>query len=158
MAVENNKSDSKKEKKTSSSEKIDLGAEKFIEDVLSSIQTKTEDFGKKLSDYKTELQKPLTDVIETENGLVVKMDLPGVKKEDIDLQMAEDQIIIKTFFEEKSEEVKYLQKERSHGKTIRTLTLPFSIDVEKVKADFDNSILTIKLPKIEKEVHKVDIE
>lgn len=158
MAVENNKSDSKKEKKTSSSEKIDLGAEKFIEDVLSSIQTKTEDFGKKLSDYKTELQKPLTDVIETENGLVVKMDLPGVKKEDIDLQMAEDQIIIKTIFEEKSEEVKYLQKERSHGKTIRTLTLPFSIDVEKVKADFDNSILTIKLPKIEKEVHKVDIE
>lgn len=158
MAVENNKSDSKKEKKTSSSEKIDLGAEKFIEDVLSSIQTKTEDFGKKLSDYKTELQKPLTDVIETETGLVVKMDLPGVKKEDIDLQMAEDQIIIKAIFEEKSEEVKYLQKERSHGKTIRTLTLPFSIDVEKVKADFDNSILTIKLPKIEKEVHKVDIE
>lgn len=158
MAVENNKSDSKKEKKTSSSEKIDLGAEKFIEDVLSSIQTKTEDFGKKLSDYKTELQKPLTDVIETGNGLIVKMDLPGVKKEDIDLQMAEDQIIIKAIFEEKSEEVKYLQKERSHGKTIRTLTLPFSIDVEKVKADFDNSILTIKLPKIEKEVHKVDIE
>lgn len=158
MAVENNKSDSKKEKKTSSSEKIDLGAEKFIEDVLSSIQTKTEDFGKKLSDYKTELQKPLTDVIETGTGLIVKMDLPGVKKEDIDLKMAEDQIIIKAIFEEKSEEVKYLQKERSHGKTIRTLTLPFSIDVEKVKADFDNSILTIKLPKIEKEVHKVDIE
>jgi HSP20 family protein len=150
---ENNDSD------TQDQEKSKINAEKLLNDIISGIQDKTEEFGKTITDYKTALQKPLTDVIETEDSLIVKIDLPGVKKEDIDLGISEDSIEIKTIFEEEVEDenVKYLQKERSHGKTIRSMTLPFNIKTDEVKAIFKDSVLTVELPKMDKEVHKVDI-
>jgi len=144
---------------TQDQEKSKINAEKLLNDIISGIQDKTEEFGKSITDYKTALQKPLTDVIETEDSLIVKIDLPGVKKEDIDLGISEDSIEIKTIFEEEVEDenIKYLQKERSHGKTIRSMTLPFNIKTDEVKAVFEDSVLTVELPKMDKEVHKVDI-
>jgi HSP20 family protein len=141
-------------------EKSKINAEKLLNDIISGIQDKTEEFGKTISDYKTALQKPLTDVIETEDSLIIKIDLPGVKKEDIDLGISEDSIEIKTVFEEEidSENGKYLQKERSHGKTIRSMTLPLNIKTDEVKAVFEDSVLTVELPKMDKEIHKVDID
>lgn len=152
--------DRKKESNTQKEDrgpKIDFNTENFVDDLLTTIQSKTEEFGKNISDYKIALQRPLSDVLETDKELIIKFDLPGVKKDDINLEITEDTVKIKVIFEEESENGKYLQKERSHGHNMRTLTLPFNIDVEKVKANFNNCILTIELPKIEKEVHKVDI-
>lgn len=152
--------DRKKESKTQKEDrgsKIDFNTENFVDDLLSTIQSKTEEFGKSISDYKTALQRPLSDVLETDKELIIKFDLPGVKKDDINLEITEDTVKIKVIFEEESDNGQYLQKERSHSQSMRTLTLPFNIDVEKVQAHFKNCILTIKLPKIEKEVHKVDI-
>jgi HSP20 family protein len=145
-------SDSKSENK----EKIN--AEKLLNDIISDIQNKAGEFGKTISDYKTALQKPLTDVIETETSLIIKFDLPGVNKDDIDLGISEDSIEIKVLFEEELENTKYLQKERSHGKLIRSLTLPMNIKTEEAKATFKDSILTLELQKMDKEVHKVDID
>jgi HSP20 family protein len=134
-------------------------AEKILNDIISGIKDKQEEFGKTISDYKTALQKPLTDVLDTESSLIIKIDLPGVDKGDIDLGITEDSVEIKAVFEEEidNENIKYLQKERSHGKTIRSITLPVMIKTEEVKAKFDGSVLTIELPKLNKEVHKVDI-
>lgn len=140
-----------------SEEKEKINAEKLLNDIISDIQNKAGEFGKTISDYKTALQKPLTDVIETENSLIIKFDLPGVNKDDIDLGISEDSIEIKVLFEEEDENTKYLQKERSHGKLIRSLTLPMNIKTEEVKATFKDSILTVEMPKMDKEVHKVDI-
>ncbi|MDO9045434.1 MAG: Hsp20/alpha crystallin family protein [Methanobacteriaceae archaeon] len=140
-----------------SEDKEKINAEKLLNDIISDIQNKAGEFGKTISDYKTALQKPLTDVIETENSLIVKFDLPGVNKDDIDLEISEDSIKIKVLFEEKNENIKYLQKERSHGKLLRSLTLPMNIKTEEVKATFKDSILTVEMPKMDKEVHKVDI-
>lgn len=144
---------------TQEQEKSKINAEKLLNDIISGIQDKTEEFGKTISDYKTALQKPLTDVIETQDSLIIKIDLPGVKKEDIDLGISEDSIEIKTIFEEEvnDENVKYLQKERSHGKTIRSMTFPLNIKTDEVKAEFKDSVLTVELPKMDKKVHKVDI-
>lgn len=141
-------------------ENTKINAEKILNDIISGIQDKTEEFGKTISDYKTALQRPLTDVIETENSLIVKIDLPGItKKEDIDLGISEDSIEIKIQFDDeiKDENAKYLQKERSYGKTARSLILPVNIKTDEVKAIFKDSVLTVELPKLEKEVHKVDI-
>ncbi len=152
--------DRKKEsrnKKEDRGPKLDFNTENFVDDLLTTIQSKTEEFGKNISDYKTALQRPLSDVLQTDKGIIIKFDLPGVKKDDINLEITEDSVKIMVIFEEESENGKYLQKERSHGHSMRTLTLPFNIDVEKVQAHFKNCILTIELPKIEKEVHKVDI-
>lgn len=152
-----NEKGSQEDEESPKSEKIDMKAEKFIEEVISTIQNKTEEFGKTISDYKTALQRPLADVYKTEQGYVVKFDLPGVKKKDISLKVSEDSVNVMVIFEDEAKNVTYLQRERSHGKTIRSLTLPSTIDVEKVNASFNDSILTIELPEIQKEVHKVDI-
>lgn len=153
--IDQEEASSKDESETSQSS----SAEKILNDIISGIKIKQEEFGKTLSDYKTALQKPLTDVIETESSLIIKMDLPGVEKDGIDLGITEDSVEIKAFFEEKieGEDIKYLQKERSHGKTLRSLVLPVMINTQEVTAKFDGSVLTIELPKLEKEVHKVDI-
>lgn len=141
-----------------SEDKEKINAEKLLNDIISDIQNKAGEFGKTISDYKTALQKPLTDVIETETSLIVKFDLPGVNKDDIDLGISEDSIEIKVLFEEnKNENIKYLQKERSHGKLLRSITLPMNIKTDEVKAIFEDSVLTVEMPKMDKEVHKVDI-
>jgi HSP20 family protein len=154
---ENIEEEIKEAENSKSEEKEKINAEKLLNDIISDIQNKAGEFGKTISDYKTALQKPLTDVIETENSLIIKFDLPGVNKDDIDLGISEDSIEIKVLFEEEDESTKYLQKERSHGKLLRSLTLPMNIKTEEVKATFKDSILTVEMPKMDKEVHKVDI-
>lgn len=154
---ENIEEEIKEAENSKSEEKEKINAEKLLNDIISDIQNKAGEFGKTISDYKTALQKPLTDVIETENSLIIKFDLPGVNKDDIDLGISEDSIEIKVLFEEEGKNTKYLQKERSHGKLLRSLTLPMNIKTEEVKATFKDSILTVEMPKMDKEVHKVDI-
>ena len=133
-----------------------INAEKILNDIITGIQDKTEEFGKTISDYKTSLQKPLTDVIETEKSIIIKVDLPGVNRDNIDLGITEDSVEIKVLFEDEGE-YKYLQKERSYGKTIRTIVLPVKINTDNVNASFKDSILVIELFKKDKEVHKVNI-
>ncbi|MDP1553453.1 MAG: Hsp20/alpha crystallin family protein [Methanobacteriaceae archaeon] len=133
-----------------------INAEKILNDIITGIQDKTEEFGKTISDYKTSLQKPLTDVIETENSIIIKVDLPGVNRDNIDLGITEDSVEIKVLFEDE-EEYKYLQKERNYGKTMRTIVLPVNINTDNVKASFKDSILVIELFKKDKEIHKVNI-
>jgi HSP20 family protein len=134
-------------------------AEKLLNDIMNAIKVKQEEVGKTLSDYTTALQKPPTDIMETNDTIIIKIDLPTVKKENIELVIAGESIDIKAKFEEESEdeEINYIQKERSYGETKRTIKLPSEIKVKEASAKFQNSVLTIKLPKIEKEVHKIDI-
>jgi len=133
-------------------------ADKLLKELVNTIKVKQVEVGKTLSDY-TSLQKPLADIIETNDSLIIKIDLPGVTKEDIDIGIAGETIDITVKFQEESEEedINYIQKERSYGETKRTLKLPSEIKVKKASANFKNSVLTIKLPKIEKKVHKIDI-
>ncbi|MDP3065862.1 MAG: Hsp20/alpha crystallin family protein [Methanobacteriaceae archaeon] len=133
-------------------------ADKLLKEIMNTIKVKQVEVGKTLSDY-TSPQKPLADIIETNDSLIIKIDLPGVTKEDVDIGIAGETIDIMVKFEEESEEedINYIQKERSYGETKRTLKLPSEIKVKEASANFKNSVLTIKLPKIEKKVHKIDI-
>ena len=134
-------------------------AEKLLNDIMNAIKVKQVEVGKTLSDYTTALQKPAADIMETNDSIIIKIDLPAVKKEDIELGIAGESIDIIATFEEESEDedINYIQKERSYGETKRTIKLPSEIKVKEVSAKFQDSVLTIKLPKIEKEVHKIDI-
>ncbi|MDY9923193.1 Hsp20/alpha crystallin family protein [Methanobacterium sp.] len=133
-------------------------ADKLLKELVNTIKVKQVEVGKTLSDY-TSLQKPLADIIETNDSLIIKIDLPGVTKEDIDIGIAGESIDVTVKFEEESEEedINYIQKERSYGETKRTLKLPSEIKVKESSANFKDSVLTIKLPKIEKRLHKIDI-
>ena len=134
--------------------------ENMLSDIVNSIKEKQEELGKSLSDYTTTFQKPLADVMETENSIIVITDLPGVKKEDIDIDISEDSIDITAKFEDEIDEegANYIKKERSYGETKRSIKLPTQINVKEATAKFNDSILTVNLPKLMEEKHKVDIK
>lgn len=83
-----------------------------------------------------------------EKYFVVKAELPGVKKENLELQILDDNVIIKGEREwDKNPSVNYHRQERSFGKFEREFKLPFRVNPEKVLAEFEEGILTIKLEK-----------
>lgn len=133
-------------------------AEKVINDFLSSLKSRQEDFSKAWTDYTTS-EKPLADVIETEGEIIVKTDLPGIKKGDVDVTITEDSVEISAQFKEEysEEEVDYILRERSYGETKRFIKLPGKVKVKEATAKLEDSILTINLPKMEKSKFKVDI-
>ncbi|UOY10030.1 Hsp20/alpha crystallin family protein [Methanonatronarchaeum sp. AMET6-2] len=100
--------------------------------------------------------KPFVDVLEHEDEVVVTADLPGVDKQGIDLNIA-DNILTISAKREKGTEVEeegYLKKERSVGRFQRKVKLPSKVDEEDAKATFKNGVLEIKLPKKEEEKGK----
>ena len=133
-------------------------AEKVINDFISSLKSRQEDFSKAWTDYTTS-EKPLADVIETEKEIIVKSDLPGIEKGDIDVTITEDSVEIAAQFQEEynEEEVDYILRERSYGEARRIIKLPAKVKVKEASAKLEDSILTITLPKIEKSQFKVDI-
>jgi HSP20 family protein len=94
---------------------------------------------------------PAVDVLETENDVVLKADLPEVRLEDIDVRVENQTLSIKgeRRFEEDSEGRGYHRIERSYGGFVRSFAVPNSVDTEKVSADYKNGVLTVKLPKKE---------
>jgi len=132
--------------------------ENLLNDIMNTIKSKQSEVGKTLSDYKSS-PKPSLDVIETTENIILKIDIPGVKKDDIDIRIAGERVDILVKFEEEmeGEDVNFIQKERSYGETKRTIKLPSEIKVKEASANFIDSVLTIKLPKIQPEVHKINI-
>ncbi len=106
---------------------------------------------------------PNVDMLDRKNEIVVKAQLPGVEKGDVDLAITKDSLTIKGEIKKEEEEKKenYYCSECTYGSFLRTIPLPAEIDTAKVKADFKNGVLKVKLPKLEeakaKEV-KVKVE
>ena len=94
---------------------------------------------------------PAVDILETEDELVVKADVPDVKLEDIDVRVENQTLSIKgeRRFEEDPAGQGYHRIERSYGSFVRSFAVPSSVDTEKVSADYKNGVLTVKLPKKE---------
>lgn len=94
---------------------------------------------------------PFLDMYEVKDELVMKAELPGIKKEDIDVSFEGDCLTIKA--EKKQEEVPedatLYSCERCSGTYSRTVSLPFPVNAEKVSATFENGLLEIRLPKAE---------
>ncbi len=140
-------------------EKVQSQAEKMLQDIISTFKGKQEEFGKTISSYTTVTEKPLVDLIETEEKLILKVDVPNRAKEDVVLEVTDDSLDIKIQFEEddESEDINYIIKERSKGKIERIIKLPTNIDTETVTARFDGSVLIVDIPKIMEPRFKVDI-
>jgi HSP20 family protein len=94
---------------------------------------------------------PTMDLYQTENDIVVKMGLPGVKPDDIQISVTNGVLCIRGEVKEEEEkkEKTYHLRERRYGSFSRSVTLPSNVDVEKSDADFENGILTLTLPKAE---------
>ncbi len=96
--------------------------------------------------------QPACDINETKEHYLVTFDMPGVKKEDIKIEIQGNELVISgerqpEFKELNAEAV--IRHERVYGKFERKFELPNSINVEKINAQFENGVLNIALPKAE---------
>jgi len=94
---------------------------------------------------------PVVDVYETENEIVIKAEIPGVSKKDVNVEL-KDNILTLSGERKREKDIKeenYHGKERYYGAFRRSFGLPAHVEHEKVKARFKDGILEITLPKVE---------
>ena len=94
---------------------------------------------------------PAVDIYETKDSIVLNVELPGVTKENISLEVKESTLTIKgeKKLEKDVKEENYHRMERSYGSFMRAFTLPSTMHQDKVKAKFRDGILEITIPKAE---------
>jgi len=106
--------------------------------------------------------EPKVDIIQNEGEILVKADVPGVKKEDIHVNVTEDTITIRGEVRSDHEEKKdnYFHSERFFGTFSRTLPLPVLVDGSKAAAKFEDGVLSVTIPQANKpeKGHLVDIQ
>jgi HSP20 family protein len=103
---------------------------------------------------------PAMDLAEEGEELVLRADLPGLTEDDVEIEVKDRVLTVsgerKT--EEKQEGEGYYRVERAFGSFSRSLSLPDGIDADKVNAEFDNGVLTVRIPKPEEhKAHRVQI-
>lgn len=104
---------------------------------------------------------PRLDLIEDANNLVVRLDLPGVAREHVQVSLVEDVLTIAG--ERKPDVLEkdtgYLHRERPYGRFERTVTIARPVDADKVTAQFKDGVLTVTLPKAaEAKPRQIDIQ
>ena len=146
--------------------KIDKNVEKLQEkklkvenkvcEVIEDFKAKQEDVSSKITN-KFQYQTPV-DVIEDSEYFIIKVNLPGIMKKDISLDVSNIKVFIKAEFNEIiSEDAIYLKQERQVGEVYKEIRLPQEVIYEEANASFKNGVLTIKIPKLETERHKIEI-
>lgn len=94
---------------------------------------------------------PSVDMFDNEDALIIKAELPGLSKDDIDVNIENGKLTLSG--ERKSEnevtEDQYYRRERSCGKFVRTFALPADVDPDKIAAEFKDGVLKIEIPKPE---------
>jgi HSP20 family protein len=106
---------------------------------------------------------PMMDVFDKNGTLHVKVDLPGVKKEDVTVALDEGDLVIRGLRKEETEtrEADFYRAERSQGEFFRRLALNFDADPAKVQAKFEGGVLEVTIPyPLEKrpEPKKIDVK
>jgi HSP20 family protein len=99
----------------------------------------------------SEFWAPALDVQEDKDNFVIRTELPGLKREDIEVSLQDGTLVIsgERKVEKVEEGVEVHRQERYYGKFQRVLTLPAPVTADKVKAQYKDGILTVTLPKTE---------
>ncbi|WP_353277522.1 Hsp20/alpha crystallin family protein [Wolbachia endosymbiont (group B) of Villa cingulata] len=103
---------------------------------------------------------PACDLYETEQNYCLSLELPGISKENVDISVSGDNLIVKgeKKCEKESEDKQYYHRERYHGSFYRSFQLPANVDQDKISANFSDGVLHISVPKSEKHVKKIDVK
>lgn len=98
------------------------------------------------------LRMPKVDVIDKDDKVIVRAEVSGVKKEDLEISVSDDMVTIRgcTSYEEKEEKADYYRSEISRGEFSRTVTLPCTVDSDHSSAKLEDGILELTMPKLEK--------
>jgi HSP20 family protein len=124
-----------------------------LETLPSEFRLLQDSLGRLLEDFHKESRpwSPAVDILETENELILKADLPDMEMKDIQVEIENGTLSLKGArkFEEDKKKLGYHRIERSYGSFARYFTLPDTVDTEKVAAEYKNGVLTVTLPKKE---------
>lgn len=107
-----------------------------------------------------ELKIPKMDIIDRDEDVLIRADLPGVNKDDIDVSLTDNTITVKgsTSEEKKEEKGDYYRCETMKGSFTRTMSLPSDVDGSKANSTFKDGVLEVTVPKLEKaRRHSVNI-
>lgn len=136
----------------------DYSLQDFQDEMNRMIENAFGDFGltESGSGLKMTNWKPAIELNEINGNFELKAELPGINKDNVDVEVGEDFITIHAETEEKKEEqTKNTHKsEFRYGQFLRTVPLPSSVESDKAKAEYKNGILTITVPKSHEEMEK----
>jgi HSP20 family protein len=90
---------------------------------------------------------PLADIEETDDAYIVEMELPGVKQDDVDIEVNGRELTVSGEVKEKERAGILRRRTRKVGEFSYTVSLPMEIDADSVSADLDSGVLTIRVPK-----------
>jgi len=108
-------------------------------------------FGRGEDDETSAVWAPRTDLSETDEAFRIRLDVPGMKKEDITVNLQNNTLTVsgERSSERTEEGEEYVRVERAFGNFHRTFTLPDAVDQENVEASYEDGVLTINVPKTE---------
>lgn len=104
---------------------------------------------------------PAIDIEENNGNIIVKAELPGMKKDDVKVTVRDNMLTVsgERKHEKETKDKTFHRIERSYGKFSRTITLPSEVEADKVKASYKDGVLNITLPKPETAKPKqIDVE
>lgn len=131
--------------------------DQMLEDTSRTIDSIKQDIEKTIVDYTF---VPGKDIIETDDSIIVHVDLPGIKKENIDLTLTETKLRVKAKLEEEDIERSYISPhDRKAGFVRRTVRFPKKVIPDEAEAKYENGVLSVDVPKLEtKDSFTVDIK
>ena len=103
---------------------------------------------------------PKVDVLDKEEALIVRAEMPGIEKEDLEITVYGDRLVFEAKREFKEEEKKedFYRHEMAYGRLFRTVYLPVEVKIDEVKAELEKGVLEVYLPKVEAMTpHKVEV-
>ncbi|MGH8593216.1 MAG: Hsp20/alpha crystallin family protein [Gammaproteobacteria bacterium] len=105
---------------------------------------------------RSEGRLPKVDVIDRENEIILRAELPGVSKDNLDVSLSDNTILIRASTRHEAQEEKggYYRREMSRGEFQRTIPMPANVKGEKAKASFKDGILELTLPKLEQSTRR----
>ena len=100
---------------------------------------------------------PVADIYETDSGYTIAIDLPGIKRDAIEIDIDDNRLIVKGA--RVIDGTKSRRSERPRGKFLRSFSVPASIDQNKIGADYKDGVLQIRLPKrAEQKAQKIEVK
>lgn len=100
---------------------------------------------------------PAADIYETETGFMIALDLPGIKRDALEIDIDDNRLVVKGV--RVVDDTKTRRSERPRGKFLRTFAVPASIDQARIGAEYKDGVLQIRLPKrTEQKAQKIEVK
>jgi HSP20 family protein len=131
-----------------------------IDDAVLNLKSFGKDFDSKIKEYKDNISKISVDLLDSGDYFYLKADLPGVDKETVNVEVDDKDLTISAYFigfgdKLNDEEQEFLIKGRNFGLVKKRITLPIKVKSDEIKAELNDGVLSLTLPKTE--TTKVDI-